>query len=321
MIPNFNSYNIINESVSLNELQKDKSSYGTVKRNFTSKGYECLGNITFEHRHRKNLKYPEVLDVIPDDLSSRFREKELLGFVSGKAIKDFVDVNLWGTLDEDKFLSVFREPNIENVKACITQKGDLYYCLYNDEKKYFYYVTFKKPAYYINDAGATQGCFELFIKLRTSGIEEIEKEIDDYCDEYPERQRAEEEKKRAEEEERLRKEEERRIQREKEEEERRIKKEKEEAYEKRVEVIKADVEENPENYEMVDWNGLPDEIRDELKSDDYMDSKYVKYVLYGKWDPYDNESIMVYVNDDNLTKGYKYSSSIGHARQGTYWGD
>lgn len=315
MIPNFNSYNILNESVSLKEIQKNKKSYGFVKRDFTSKGYECLGNITFESYHRKNQKYKEVLDVIPDELCDKFFKKATTGFVSGTPNKDYVDVNLWGCDDESKFLSIFMEPNVENVIACITQKGDLYYCLYNDEKKYFYYVTYKKPPYWVNNNGAISGCFELFVKLRTSSLEEIENELDEYCEEY-------EKKKKAEEEERLRKEEERRIQREKEEEERRIKKEKEEAYAKRADVIKADAEENPENYEMVDsWGGLPKEIEEELKSDNYMDSKYVKYILHGKWDPYDVESIIVYVNDDNLTKGYKYESSINHARPGTYWGD
>ena len=209
-------------------------------------------------------------------------------------------------------LTIFDEENTEDVIACITNAGDLYYALYNDEKKYFYYMTSKKDRYSSNDSA--RGFLELYIKVRTSSVEEVSKEIDDYCDEYSERQRAEEE-------ERQRKEEERRIQKEKEEEERRIKKEKEDAYQKRVDAIKADVEENPENYEMVDSWGLPNEIEKEINSDDYMDSKYVKYVRHGRHDPYDNEQIVVYINDDDLTKGYKYISSISHARPGTYWGD
>lgn len=312
MIPNFSTYNILKESVSLKDIQKNKKPYGVVKRDLTSKGYDFLGNITVQTSRYSNPKYDVILDFVPDELCQKLSKKEARGFLSSVPYKFSIDFSIWGIDDKSKVLTIFDEENTEDVIACITNAGDLYYALYNDEKKYFYYMTSKKDRYSSNDSA--RGFLELYIKVRTSSVEEVSKEIDDYCDEYSERQRAEEE-------ERQRKEEERRIQKEKEEEERRIKKEKEDAYQKRVDAIKADVEENPENYEMVDSWGLPNEIEKEINSDDYMDSKYVKYVRHGRHDPYDNEQIVVYINDDDLTKGYKYISSISHARPGTYWGD
>ena len=312
MIPNFNTYNFLKESVSLKEIQKNRKSYGFVRRDFESKGYEFLGNITVQSSRYSNPKYDVILDFVPDELCDKICSKEGKGFLSAMPYKFSIDFSVWGVDDKSKVLTIFDEPVTESVIACITNGGDLYYALYNDEKKYFYFMTAKRDRWSSNDSPI--GFLELYIKIRTSSVDEVKKEIDNYCDEYSERQRAEEEEKQ-------RKEEEIRIKKEKEEEERRKKKEKEEAYQKRVDVIKADVEENPENYESIKQSELPEEIKKELDSDDYMDSKYVKYVSHGKWDPYDNEQIIVYINDDDLTKGYKYESSISHARPGTYWGD
>ena len=51
MIPNFNAYNLINESITLKELSKVNKrnlSYGDMKKGFLSKGYELLGNISLK---------------------------------------------------------------------------------------------------------------------------------------------------------------------------------------------------------------------------------------------------------------------------------
>lgn len=309
MIPNFNTYNILKESISLRDLDggnKRNLGYGDIKRGFLSKGYEFLGNISFKVKTINCVSYDEIMSVVPTELCDKLKKcgKKYITHIPDKR---YVDMSLFG-MDNgiDKSLeTISNATGLEKVQSCFSKKGDLYYVLWNEKDKYFYFLTVDKYGYYSNNSAI--GFLELYIKIRTAGLDVVTQEVDELYDEYSEKQRGEEEEKR--------------IKKEKEEEERRIKKEKEEAYQKRVDAIKADVEENPENYESIKQSDLPEEIKKELDSDDYMDSKYVKYVSHGKWDPYDNEQIIVYINDDDLTKGYKYESSISHAKSGTYWGD
>jgi len=305
MIPNFNSYNILNESVSLKELEKGNSrklSYGDMKNGFISKGYEFLGNISLKVKTINAFAYDEILNVVPDELCEKIKECGGRGYVSHTTKKGYLDAHTFGRdYDLDKLLSTLTEPNIEKVSSCFTKKGDLYYVLWNVENKYFYFITIDESSYY-NNSNAV-GFLELFIKIRTSGIDEVNSEVDEIYAKYLE------DKSTREEEERIRKEEED------------AKKAKEAEYQRRVDIIKADVEANPENYEEVKEKDLPQEILDALNSDDYMDTPYAVYTEHISTDPYDVETVMCYVNDDDFTKGYKFQQTIHHAKPGTYWGD
>ena len=173
--------------------------------------------------------------------------------------------------------------------------------LWNNNKKYFYFMTIDESGPRNNsDAVAF---LELFIKIKTSGIDTVNDEVDELYAQYLE------EKAKREEKERQRKEEER------------IQKEKEDTYQARVDAIQVDVKENPDNYVEVDEKDLPQNILDALNSDDYMDTPYAVYMKHISTDPYENETVMCYVNDDELTQGYKFKQIISHARPGTYWGD
>lgn len=301
MIPNFNTYSLINESISLKDLRySQKSSYGKVKNDFTSKGYEFLGNITFKvYKFKCPEKYRVILDVVPDDVCDMLSTYSY-NYVSAHPRKKSIYIHLWGCDDEQKLIDIFNESAAEDVIPCLTKKGDLYYALYNDDKKYFYFVTAIGSTTTFSDGGAL-GFSELFIKIRTSGVDEVVSEIDDLKNKYEEEQRLGREK------------------REKEEEERKIRKEKEKEYDKKVELLQKDVDENPEKYEMVSLP--PKEIVDALDSDDYFDCGYVEYRQHIYTDPYEKETVMCYVNDYNLTKGYKYEKTIDHSRPGQYWGD
>jgi hypothetical protein len=192
------------------------------------------------------------------------------------------------------------------VKSCFTKKGDLNYVLWNEENKYFYFIKIDWHSYYSNNNGAV-GFLEMFIKIRTSGLEEVTKEVDELYDKYLEDKRERDEKER--------------IEREEKEARTAAEKAKKEAYDARVEALKADVEANPDNYEEIDAQDLPKEIADALESDDYMDAPYVEYDEFITMSPYDVKTVMRYVNDDNFSKGYKYEVKIDCSRPGTYWGD
>ena len=306
MIPNFNSYNIIKESVSLRDLDggnKKNFGYGDIKRGFLSKGYEFLGNISFKVKTINCISYDEIMSVVPTELCNKL-EKCGKKYITHTPDKRYVDMSFFG-MDNglDKSLeTISNATGLEKVQSCFSKKGDLYYVLWNDKDKYFYFLTIDKNGYYSNNSAI--GFLELYIKIRTAGLDVVTQEVDELYDEYLENESKEKEK------------------RDSKKEEDRIKKEKEDAYAKRVEVIKADVEKNPENYEMIQKSDLPNNIRKEIESDDYMDSNYVKYIKsLGPRDPYDNEPVMVFVNDIDFKKGYKYKSSISHASPGTYWGD
>ena len=305
MIPNFNAYNLINESITLQELSKGNEknySYGDMKRGFLSKGYEFLGNISLKVLTYNCFSYDEIINVVPDELVSKLSECGSRGYIRTVPEKKYVNTNTFGRdYNLDSALKIISEPNIEKINSCFSKKGDLYYVLWNNNKKYFYFMTIDESGPRNNsDAVAF---LELFIKIKTSGIDTVNDEVDELYAQYLE------EKAKREEEERQRKE------------KKRIQKEKEDAYQARVDAIQADVEENPDNYVEVKRENLPQSILDALNSDDYMDTPYAVYTKQISKDPYDNETVMCYVNDDELTQGYKFKQIISHARPGTYWGD
>ena len=305
MIPNFNAYNLINESITLQELSKGNEknySYGDMKRGFLSKGYEFLGNISLKVLTYNCFSYDEIMDVVPDELVSKLSECGSRGYIRTVPEKKYVNTNTFGRdYNLESALKIISEPNIENVRSCFSKKGDLYYVLWNNDKKYFYFMTIDESGHYNNNDAVA--FLELFIKIKTSGIDTVNDEVDELYAQYLE------EKAKREEKERQRKE------------KKRIQKEKEAAYQARVDAIQADVEENPDNYVEVKRENLPQSILDALNSDDYMDTPYAVYTKQISKDPYDNETVMCYVNDDELAHGYKFTQVISHKKPGEYVGD
>ena len=305
MIPNFNAYNLINESITLQELSKGNEknySYGDMKRGFLSKGYEFLGNISLKVLTYNCFSYDEIINVVPDELVSKLSECGSRGYIRTVPEKKYINTNTFGRdYNLDSALKIISEPNIEKVRSCFSKKGDLYYVLWNNDKKYFYFMTIDESS--PNNNNDAVAFFELFIKIKTSGIDTVNDEVDELYAQYLE------EKAKREEEERQRKE------------KKRIQKEKEAAYQARVDVIQADVEENPDNYVEVKRENLPQSILDALNSDDYMDTPYAVYTKQISKDPYDNETVMCYVNDDELAHGYKFTQVISHKKSGEYVGD
>lgn len=305
MIPNFNTYNLINESIALQELSKGNEknySYGDMKRGFLSKGYEFLGNISLKVLTYNCFSYDEIINVVPDELVSKLSECGSRGYIRTVPEKKYINTNTFGRdYNLDSALKIISEPNIEKVRSCFSKKGDLYYVLWNNDKKYFYFMTIDESGHYNNNDAVA--FLELFIKIKTSGIDTVNDEVDELYAQYLE------EKAKREEEERQRKE------------KKRIQKEKEAAYQARVDAIQADVEENPDNYVEVKRENLPQSILDALNSDDYMDTPYAVYTKQISKDPYDNETVMCYVNDDELAHGYKFTQVISHKKPGEYVGD
>ena len=305
MIPNFNTYNLINESITLQELSKGNEknySYGDMKRGFLSKGYEFLGNISLKVLTYNCFSYDEIIDVVPDELINKLRECGPRKYISTVPEKKYINTNTFGRdYNLDGALKIISEPNIESVRSCFSKKGDLYYVLWNNKKKYFYLMTIDKSGPLGNSNAV--GFLELFIKIKTSGIDVVNDEVDElyaqYLDEKAKREEAERQRQ----------------------EEKRIQKEKEDAYQARVDRIRVDVEENPDNYVEVKRNDLPRNILDALNSDDYMDTPYAVYTKQISKDPYDNETVMCYVNDDELAHGYKFTQVISHKKPGEYVGD
>lgn len=305
MIPNFNAYNLINESITLQELSKGNEknySYGDMKRGFLSKGYEFLGNISLKVLTYNCFSYDEIINVVPDELVSKLSECGSRGYIRTVPEKKYININTFGRdYNLDSALKIISEPNIEKVRSCFSKKGDLYYVLWNNDKKYFYFMTIDESG--PNNNNDAVAFLELFIKIKTSGIDTVNDEVDELYAQYLE------EKAKREEEERQRKE------------KKRIQKEKEDAYQARVDAIQADVEENPDNYVEVKRENLPQSILDALNSDDYMDTPYAVYTKQISKDPYDNETVMCYVNDDELAHGYKFTQVISHKKPGEYVGD
>ena len=273
-----------------------------MKRGFLSKGYECLGNISLKVLTYNCFSYDEIINVVPDELISKLSECGSRGYIRTVPEKKYINTNTFGRdYNLDSALKIISEPNIEKVRSCFSKKGDLYYVLWNNDKKYFYFMTIDESG--PNNNNDAVAFLELFIKIKTSGIDTVNDEVDELYAQYLE------EKAKREEKERQRKE------------KKRIQKEKEAAYQARVDAIQADVEENPDNYVEVKRENLPQSILDALNSDDYMDTPYAVYTKQISKDPYDNETVMCYVNDDELAHGYKFTQVISHRKSGAYVGD
>lgn len=312
MVPNFSSYNLLKESVTLKEFEKGNArnlSYWDMKKGFLSKGYEFLGNLSLSIKTINCLSYEEILNVIPDELYDKLVKSFYIdNYLSEQPSKKYLDADFYklengkDVCDIKRFISIISEPNIEKVQSCFSKKGNLFYVFWNPEKKYFYFVQIGHT-YNCDNSGAI-GFFEAYLKIKTSGLDVVTKEVDEIYEKYLEEKRIEDDKWEA---------------KKREESE---KKAKEEAYQARVDLLKKDVEEHPENYEeLKSSDDLPREIYDELTGDDYMDSKYIHYIEDGIRDPYDVSTDIVYVNDDDFTKGYKFPIVVDHAKRGTYWGD
>ena len=134
-------------------------------------------------------------------------------YISNKVDKYRLGCSIFGEKDDEHFsskklLEVLTKPNIEKVNSCISGKGTIYYVLWNEQEKYFYFITIDRFAY--NEYGAI-GFMEMFIKIRHNGLDAVTKEVDEIYDKYVDKWNKEEE--------------ERRKEREKEEEEKRIEKE------------------------------------------------------------------------------------------------
>ena len=291
MIPNFNAYNLINESITLQELSKGNEknySYGDMKRGFLSKGYEFLGNISLKVLTYNCFSYDEIIDVVPDELVSKLSECGSRGYIRTVPEKKYVNTNTFGRdYNLDSALKIISEPNIEKVRSCFSKKGDLYYVLWNNDKKYFYFMTIDESG--PNNNNDAVAFLELFIKIKTSGIDTVNDEVDELYAQYLE------EKAKREEEERQRKE------------KKRIQKEKEAAYQARVDAIQADVEENPDNYVEVDIKNLPQSILDALNSDDYMDTPYAVYTKQNSNADHESGRVLRRVSNVALSHGYIFT--------------
>ena len=125
MIPNFNAYNLINESITLQELSKGNEknySYGEMKRGFLSKGYEFLGNISLKVLTYNCFSYDEIMDVVPDELVSKLRKCGPREYISTVPEKKYVNTNIFGRdYNRDSALKIISEPNIENVRSCFSK--------------------------------------------------------------------------------------------------------------------------------------------------------------------------------------------------------
>lgn len=310
MIPNFSTYNLLKESISLKNLangNKRNLSYSDMKNGFLSKGYEFLGNLSMKVKTVNAFAYDEILNTVPDEFIEKL-QKCGNGYVTYTPDKMYLDTSIYkkengvSTLDSDKFLSYLAAMAIENVSSCFTKKGSLYYVLWNRENKYFYFAHIDDSTYARNNDAI--GFFELWLKIRTSGVDVVKEEIDALYADYQEKENQRDE--------------ERRLKKEADE----LKNKKNAEYQLKVDAIKGDVEKNPDNYtEVEDEKDLPQEIQDAINADDYQDSGYAVYIEHGAEDPGGMETAICYVNNDELNNGYKFQRLINHRRSGAYVGD
>lgn len=300
MILKFGEYTALNEEVAVNsfkdiKINKAWGTYAEMIRGFKSSHYDFLGTIFCDRKTINAFK--------SDGFNKAFEGK------AKEFKKDFYDTYLSVSLSPepdnheayDKFDNILSERNIDEVTSCKTKSGKVFYVFFNrdKDKKYFYFLS----------TSYDSEMLEIWLRIRTKGEDVV-------YDELSEESRKKEEIRKEREELRAKEEEKRRM-----EAERRKKIDSE--YKRYVDILKKDVEENPENYEDVkSWGNLPEEIKDAINGD-IKESDFVEYKIRDNeyFNPYGEEKFFVYVNDRRMTKGYTCVSYEGGPKPGQYVGD
>lgn len=176
MVLNFFDYTIIKESKTLREFQKINPNgyvYQQVYDGFESKGYSYFGTIIAQYEEYVDSP-EEIFSVVPDDileLAGKYAHK--FNYLSFKPETD----GLYFHVDDvayEKLLPILGDNDIESVNACNKGK-DLYYVLFNREKKYFYFLNIDSK----NGRHWITGFIELWLKIRNSGVDVVRKELED----------------------------------------------------------------------------------------------------------------------------------------------
>lgn len=298
MILKFGEYTALNEEVAVNSFKEIKinkvwGTYAEMIKGFKSSHYDFLGTIFCDRK---------TINSFESDGFNKAFEGKVEEFK-----KDFYDVYLSVSLSPDpdnheayvKFDNILSERNIDEVTSCKTKSGKVFYVFFNRKKKYFYFL----------NTSYDSKMLETWLRIRTKGEDVV-------YDELSEERKKKEEERRKLEELRAKAEEEKRI---KDERQKRIDAE----YQKYVDILKKDVEKNPDNYEDVkNLGNLPKEIRDAMNGD-IKESDFVEYKIRDNeyFNPYGKEKFFVYVNDRRMTKGYTYVSYEGGPKPGQYVGD
>lgn len=286
MILNFSDYNIIKESKTLKEFQKinpNGYAYQQVYDGFKSKGYSYFGTIIAQYK--QHIDSPEeIFSVIPDDifeLAGKYaHESNYLSFIPEKDGLYFYVSDV----AYKKLLPILGDNDIESVNAC-NKGSDLYYVLFNKEKKYFYFLNIdaKSGRYWIT------GFVELWLKIRNSGVDVVRKELEDIKSAVEERERIEIDKR-----------------------------EKEKTYKNIQDAIRDDIETNEDKYEEIEsYDKLPVEIKNSIEA---KDGKFAKFDRFVDDNPRGSNYIC-YINNLDLTQGYKYKYFEKYNPRYGYWGD
>lgn len=285
----YDEYSKLNEEVSVNsfsevEINKAWATYGEMKKNFIGRHYTFLGTIYSEIKTVNAYKNDYFDSVITERIKS----------VWNGNIHDETSISVEPNdgIGYDYFGEIISK-SVDEVTSCRTKTGKTYYVIFNRTKKYFYFIYIK----YVTPR------LDLWLRIKTKGEDVVYNELLKEKEEREERQR-EREKKEAE-----------------------LRKEKEEKdrihteYEKQVEILKSDVEENPENYKRVKFDELPDEMKDafrnKIEGSGFIEYRVDKHIF----DPYQKFTYDVYMNNVSLSDGYVFEIIVDKGRKDGYVGD
>ncbi len=295
MVLKFDEYFKINEEKDVKsfdeiEINSHWPTYGMMKKNFMSEKYRYrfLGTIYCD--------WKDINRYHNDGFEKVFTEriKKVCDNFTSDGLSVTLEENDAGSVTYEEFSEIISK-NVDEVTSCKTSSGKIYYVFFNRDEKYFYFM------YVHPKVMALSKKLKLWLRLKTSGEDVVYNEL------RAKKERMEEEKRRAEK---------RRMEKEIED-----KRQKEllKEYEKYVEILKADVEKNPENYKRVDYVDLPKYIKDSLGH--IIESDYVKYKksLLSKSNPYEYY-YDVYINKRDLSDGYVYETYESFVKNG-YRGD
>lgn len=293
MIQSFINYNFINESRTLMDVKHESRGYGEIKKGFSSKGYKYMGTFFWENKYKS---------FYPDEISNILTSEMMkLSNIINDNKPNLYDLNINFTYDDDddddskeyfdRLNVICNIKNIEKVISFTTKSGKLFYCFWNDVLKYYYFIHIKITP----STKDIRNTFIAWLNMKTNP--------ESYINELKEKAEVINQKRKLEYEEIERK---------------NIASKK---YDKLVDLIEKDSEENEDKYIEVDRSrDLPQEIQDDLKKPK-QERKYAEYVKTIKEDPYYYEDkLMVYINNNELNSGYKYRA-ISDRGRGHYWGD
>lgn len=268
---------------------------------FKALGYVCLGFYTWRSMGKFQEFGPTERDSnnkLRDDIENFFNKvRKVEGEIFGRYKTNLrrLSTNLKSLMNPKKFsyyiMNMTSPESVYRYDKTFNGKKQHVRTFYNDVEKYYYVITFEPDCGYDPDSVLT--ALRVWTLVKTRGIDGYKKYLQECFDK---------EKREKDEEERIKK----------------IESDRREMKINMERTIMEDVRKNRKKYkEVKSYNDIPEDVREDLESDD---PEYFEYVFRNEYADHGYSiEVITYINNKTLSDGYRYERK--YSPSGRYYGD